>query len=78
MVMNIMFWLGKQAPVEYTIKYYKEITTTVLSKITAAIDSNKLSVNLKSNTVEIKQNSTTIKTDNKISVTLNIKPNANN
>lgn len=73
-----MFGLWVEWPVSYTVKYYKEIETRILSNITTEIQSNHKSLNLKSNSIEIKQNSTTIKADNKISVTLNIKPNANN
>lgn len=73
-----MFGLWIEWPVSYTVKYYKEIETKILWNITAEVESNHKSLNLKSNSIEIKENSTTIKTDNKISVTLNIKPNANN
>lgn len=78
MVMNLMFWLGKQAPVEYTIKYYKEITTKVFAKITAKVESNAISVNVKTNKVVINEKSARIKPNNKLNVTLNIKPHANN
>lgn len=78
MTFNLMFWLWRESPVEYTKKVYKEILVELYNIVSADISSDTIGINIKSHKTTVKSNSSTVKTDGKTTIKLNLIPNGNN
>lgn len=75
---NIAFGLWKSATVEYTKKVYKEMTQELYNLVSADISSDTMSINIKSHKTIVKSNSSTVRTDGKTTINLNLRPNEHN
>ena len=72
MVFNLMFGLGKEAPIQYTEKYYKQLNTKINNKLTVKIKTNKLKINISDNKFVIGTKDTNIKTELKTRIKLKL------
>ena len=75
MVFNIINWLWKQWPVEYTKEYYEKHTADIKNIVSADVYTDRINIGTKSATTIVKTNSSTVKTDSTTTIQLNLKPN---